>query len=214
MEVQNALGADIIMAFDECPPADAPPEYHRDGGGADAALGRGSAWPPTRRPGDQSLFGIVQGGTDPALREQCAAELIAMDFPGYAIGGLAVGEGFEAMKGVLADTTPLLPADKPRYLMGVGFPRDIVAAVASGGGHVRLRPADPQRPQRLRLYRRRADAAAKQPIHPRHRADRGRLRLLRLPHISPAGRSGTFFSPARCLARCWFPCIIFGSTNG
>jgi queuine tRNA-ribosyltransferase len=62
----------------------------------------------------------------------CAEKLVAMNFPGYAIGGLAVGEGFEAMKGVLSHTTPLLPSDKPRYLMGVGFPRDIVAAVAAG----------------------------------------------------------------------------------
>jgi queuine tRNA-ribosyltransferase len=84
------------------------------------------------RPNDQSLFGIVQGGLDPALRAKCAAELVAIDFPGYAVGGLAVGEGFEAMKRVLGYTTPLLPAGKPRYLMGVGFPRDIVAAVAAG----------------------------------------------------------------------------------
>jgi queuine tRNA-ribosyltransferase len=129
--VQNALGADIIMAFDECPPADAPGEYHR------VAVERTLRWAKQclaahARPGEQSLFGIVQGGTDPALRERCAAELIALDFPGYAIGGLAVGEGFEAMKGVLAHVAPALPAHKPRYLMGVGFPRDIVAAVASG----------------------------------------------------------------------------------
>ena len=84
------------------------------------------------RKDDQSLFGIVQGGTNESLRSSCAEKLIALDLPGYAIGGLAVGEGFEAMKQVLAYTTPLLPSDKPRYLMGVGFPRDIVAAVASG----------------------------------------------------------------------------------
>ncbi|MDB5334292.1 MAG: queuine tRNA-ribosyltransferase [Phycisphaerales bacterium] len=131
IEVQNALGADIIMAFDECPPADAPEPYHRE------AVERTLRWAGLcreahARPRDQSLFAIVQGGTDLALRERCARELIAMDFPGYAVGGLAVGEGFEAMKGVLAGVTPMLPEDKPRYLMGVGFPRDIVAAVASG----------------------------------------------------------------------------------
>src|SRR5688572_1862333 len=131
MEVQNALGADIIMAFDECPPADAPAEYHR------TAVERTLRWAREclethARPNDQSLFGIVQGGTEPGLREQCARQLVAMEFPGYAIGGLAVGEGFEAMKRVLDLVTPMLPSDKPRYLMGVGFPRDIVTAVAAG----------------------------------------------------------------------------------
>ena len=119
------------MAFDECPKADAPLPYHEE------AVERTLRWAREcqaahARPGDQSLFAIVQGGTDLALRERCARELIEMDFPGYAIGGLAVGEGFEPMKRVLDATTPLLPQEKPRYLMGVGFPRDIVAAVASG----------------------------------------------------------------------------------
>jgi len=131
MEVQNALGADIIMAFDECPAADAPAEYHL------TAVERTLRWAEEciaahARPNDQSLFAIVQGGTDPALRRRCAERLIALDFPGYALGGLAVGEGFEAMKGVLAESVPVLPARKPRYLMGVGFPRDIAAAVAAG----------------------------------------------------------------------------------
>jgi queuine tRNA-ribosyltransferase len=131
MQVQNDLGADIIMAFDECPPADAPLEYHL------TAVERTLRWASLcieahARPDRQALFGIVQGGTNPALRQRCADELIRMDFPGYAIGGLAVGEGFEAMQGVLNLVTPLLPADKPRYLMGVGYPRDIVAAVRQG----------------------------------------------------------------------------------
>ncbi len=131
MEVQNALGADIIMMFDQCPPGDAPPEVHR------LAVERTLRWARQcveahARPDEQGLFGIVQGGGDLALREYCAHELVAMDLPGYAIGGLAVGEGFQTMVRVLEHTTPLLPADKPRYLMGVGFPRDIVAAVAAG----------------------------------------------------------------------------------
>jgi queuine tRNA-ribosyltransferase len=131
MQVQNALGADIIMAFDECPAADAPLEYHA------AAVDRTLRWADRcltahARSDDQSLFGIVQGGTNQALRAGCAEQLIKLNFPGYAVGGLAVGEGFEAMKSVLEFTTPLLPADKPRYLMGVGFPKDIVAAVATG----------------------------------------------------------------------------------
>ncbi|HZZ44910.1 MAG TPA: tRNA guanosine(34) transglycosylase Tgt [Tepidisphaeraceae bacterium] len=131
ISIQNSLGADIIMCFDECPPADAPREYHIQ------AINRTLRWAGQSqaahaRPNDQSLFGIVQGGTDPDLRRQSAEALIAMNFPGYAIGGLAVGEGFEAMVKTLSYTTPMLPQDKPRYLMGVGFPKDIVAAVASG----------------------------------------------------------------------------------
>lgn len=131
IQVQNALGADIIMAFDECPAAGAPPEYHR------LAVERTVRWAGQckaahARSADQSLFGIVQGGADLPLRAACARRLIEIDFPGYAIGGLAVGEGFDAMLAVLAATTPLLPSEKPRYLMGVGFPRDIVAAVATG----------------------------------------------------------------------------------
>jgi queuine tRNA-ribosyltransferase len=131
MEVQNALGSDIMMAFDQCPPAAASPEAHR------TAVDRTLRWAEQslaahQRPGDQGLFGIVQGGVDLDLRRQCAAALAAMPFDGYALGGLAVGEGFEAMKSVLGEITPSLPADKPRYLMGVGFPRDIAAAVAAG----------------------------------------------------------------------------------
>jgi queuine tRNA-ribosyltransferase len=131
IEVQNALGSDIIMCFDECPPGQAERDYH------ERAVDRTLCWAAQckeahERPNDQALFGIVQGGTHPDLRSRCAEALIAMDFPGYAVGGLAVGEGFEAMVAVLGHTTPLLPPDRPRYLMGVGFPRDIVTAVASG----------------------------------------------------------------------------------
>jgi queuine tRNA-ribosyltransferase len=131
IQVQNDLGADIIMAFDQCPAAAAPPEVQRE------AVHRTIRWAAQcltahARPHDQGLFAIVQGGIDLNLRRQCAAELAAMDFSGYALGGLAVGEGFDAMKSVLREIAPELPADKPRYLMGVGFPRDIVEAVAAG----------------------------------------------------------------------------------
>jgi queuine tRNA-ribosyltransferase len=131
MQVQNDLGADIIMAFDECPDPHKPLEYQQ------LAVDRTLRWAEEclaahARENDQSLFGIVQGGVNEQLRRMCAEKLIAMDFPGYAIGGCAVGEGFEAMKRVLAYTAPLLPEEKPRYLMGVGFPRDIIAAVREG----------------------------------------------------------------------------------
>jgi queuine tRNA-ribosyltransferase len=84
------------------------------------------------RRGDQALFGIVQGGLDADLRAESAAGLRALGFPGYAVGGLSVGEGPDAMQAALAATVPELPADRPRYLMGVGQPQDIVAAVALG----------------------------------------------------------------------------------
>ena len=131
MEVQNALGADIIMMFDECPRADAPFEYHAE------AVERTIAWAHRcvaahKRTDRQALFGIVQGGTDENLRRKCAEALIQLDLPGYALGGLAVGEGFEAMQRTLESATPLLPVNKPRYLMGVGYPRDIIAGVANG----------------------------------------------------------------------------------
>ncbi|MBL8761254.1 MAG: tRNA-guanine transglycosylase [Phycisphaerae bacterium] len=84
------------------------------------------------RPGDQSLFGIVQGGTDLDRRSWCADRIAAIDLPGYAIGGVAVGEPFEAIARVVRHTAPLLPEEKPRYLMGVGYERDIVAAVRAG----------------------------------------------------------------------------------
>jgi queuine tRNA-ribosyltransferase len=131
LEVQNDLGADIIMAFDECPDPNKPREYQH------VAVERTLRWAEQcqqahARAGEQSLFGIVQGGTDQGLRTYCAQKLIAMDFPGYAIGGLAVGEGFDATLAVLRWVTPVLPADKPRYLMGVGYPRDVIAAVEAG----------------------------------------------------------------------------------
>ncbi|HEY1922795.1 MAG TPA: tRNA guanosine(34) transglycosylase Tgt [Tepidisphaeraceae bacterium] len=131
IQVQNDLGADIIMAFDQCPPGTAEPEVQR------LAVERTIRWAEKSlaahgRKNEQGLFGIVQGGIDLDLRRRCVSELAAMDFSGYALGGLAVGEGFDAMKQVLREIAPALPADKPRYLMGVGFPRDIIEAVLAG----------------------------------------------------------------------------------
>lgn len=128
--IQNKLGADIIMAFDQCPPL--PCESHV----MEDAVRRTLAWAAAckrfhQREGQQ-LFGIVQGGLDVGARLRCAEALINIGFDGYAVGGLSVGESHEEMVEVLRQVTPALPDDKPRYLMGVGMPRDIYAAVMSG----------------------------------------------------------------------------------
>jgi queuine tRNA-ribosyltransferase len=128
--IQENLGSDIAMCLDECPPSAAPPDYQRE------AVRRTVLWAERcrsahRRP-DQALFAIVQGGTDLELRAQCARALVALDFPGYALGGFSVGETAAQMVEALGPAVALLPADRPRYLMGVGRPQDILAAVARG----------------------------------------------------------------------------------
>ena len=131
IEIQHLLDATITMAFDECTPYPATEQQVADSMRLSmrwAARSR-EAFKPRQGYG---LFGIVQGGVHPALRAESAAALIKLGFDGYAIGGLAVGEGFEMMVATLEATTPHLPAERPRYLMGVGKPRDIVAAVARG----------------------------------------------------------------------------------
>lgn len=128
--IEEALGADIIMAFDECAPYPAEYEYVRQ------SVDRTARWAERCRAAqtraDQALFGIVQGGMYNDLRRRSAEQLIALDFPGYAIGGLSVGEPKPLMFEVLTETVPLLPAERPRYLMGVGSPDAIFAAVARG----------------------------------------------------------------------------------
>ena len=130
MEVQMALGSDIAMAFDECAPYPCSREYARE------AADRTTRWAgrcrEAHRREDQGVFGIVQGGTFPELREKSARELVEFDFPGYAIGGLSVGEPKPLMYAMLDHTVPLLPEDKPRYLMGVGSPDCLVEGVARG----------------------------------------------------------------------------------
>jgi len=127
---QNDLGADIIMALDVCPP------YPCSRAEVEEAVRLTLAWAPrslaAHKREDQALWAIVQGGVEKDLRERCAAELVAMNFSGYAIGGVSVGEGHEHLKTVVGWTAPLLPADRPRYLMGVGEVRDVVAAVGAG----------------------------------------------------------------------------------
>jgi queuine tRNA-ribosyltransferase len=128
--IQENLGSDIAMCLDECPPAGAPADYLGE------AVRRTTHWAErcrdAHRREDQALFAIVQGGTNMELREQCARELVRLDFPGYALGGFSVGETEAQMLEALAPTAALLPADKPRYLMGVGRPQDILAAIAAG----------------------------------------------------------------------------------
>jgi queuine tRNA-ribosyltransferase len=128
--IQENLGSDIAMCLDECPPADTPPDYLRE------AVRRTLLWAErcrnAHRRGDQALFAIVQGGTDLDLRAHCARQLANLDFPGYALGGFSVGETMEQMVAVLGPTAGLLPADRPRYLMGVGRPQDLLAAIACG----------------------------------------------------------------------------------
>jgi queuine tRNA-ribosyltransferase len=175
MRVQNELGADIIMAFDDCPPAGGDVGARVSGIGSrededsETPADTRSPKPDTRttaalrhavaaadypariklanertvrwldrcvkahaRPNEQGLFGIVQGGTDLEARTWCAQRVTQHDLPGFAIGGVAVGEGFEQIRLAVQHTAPLLPVDKPRYLMGVGYERDILMAVQAG----------------------------------------------------------------------------------
>ena len=131
MEIQNALGSDIMMAFDECAPYPADREYVKN------SLERTTRWlkrckEAHKNTENQALFGIIQGGMYKDLREQSAKEILELDLPGYAVGGLSVGEPKELMYEVLDYTVPLMPEDKPRYLMGVGSPDDLLEGVIRG----------------------------------------------------------------------------------
>ena len=131
MEIENALGADIIMAFDECVEYPAEYEYTKQ------SMERTTRWAlrckeAHKNTEKQALFGIVQGGMYKDLRQKSAEDLVALDLPGYAVGGLSVGEPKELMCDVLEFTTKLLPKDKPRYLMGVGTPDYLIEAAIRG----------------------------------------------------------------------------------
>ncbi|ERP31208.1 tRNA guanosine(34) transglycosylase Tgt [Chitinivibrio alkaliphilus] len=136
MEIEHNIGADIIMAFDECPSSTASREVIY------AAVERTLRWAersleahhrlPLHFGYEQALFGIVQGGIHRDYRAYCAEKLVAMDFPGYAIGGLAVGESTQQLYDISRYTASLLPVDKPRYLMGVGKPENILEAIGAG----------------------------------------------------------------------------------
>ena len=130
IRIQNQLGADVIMAFDECPP------YPAERDAVEAATHRTYRWLKrcidAHQRHDQALFGIVQGGVYLDLRRTAAAQLVELDLPGYAIGGVSVGEPPELIEKIVQATTPLLPPDKPRYLMGVGTYREMAQAIAAG----------------------------------------------------------------------------------
>jgi len=130
IEIQNALGADIIMAFDECVPY--PCEYER----AKKAVERTTQWAKrckdAHKREEQALFGIIQGSLYKDLREKSAQQIIELDFPGYAIGGLSVGEPKPLMYDMLEHTVPFMPKEKPRYLMGVGSPDCLIEGVIRG----------------------------------------------------------------------------------
>ena len=131
IDMQNTIGADIIMCFDECAPADADYEYTKK------SMEMTTRWAKRckdahRRPDDQALFGIVQGGMYEDLRAESVRGLTEIDFPGYSIGGLSVGESKDTMYRILDATVPLLPKDKPRYLMGVGSVAALLEGVIRG----------------------------------------------------------------------------------
>jgi queuine tRNA-ribosyltransferase len=131
IHIQNNLGADIIMSFDECPPFDASYEYMKD------SIERTTRWAKRgkdahERPDDQALFGIIQGGPHIDLRKHSLESLIDIGFDGYSIGGLSVGESKQEMYTVLDHLKNMMPKDKPRYLMGVGTPDDIIEGIIRG----------------------------------------------------------------------------------
>ncbi len=130
MDIQNKLGADIIMAFDQCPPLPSTLEFVTEATERTIRWARRSKEAHTRD--NQALFGIVQGGLDVDLRLRCLDAIVEIGFDGYALGGLSVGESFEEMSTCLAGVAHKMPTDRPRYLMGVGMPRDLVAAIRSG----------------------------------------------------------------------------------
>jgi queuine tRNA-ribosyltransferase len=143
IDVQIALGADIIMAFDEC--TEYPADFARARQSLDLTMRwaqrsrdhfyahwQDRPWPDEFEGRMQSLFGIVQGGMFPELRRESAERLVGMDFPGYAIGGLSVGEPRSLTREIIEATLPFLPEDKPRYVMGVGYPEEIVEYASMG----------------------------------------------------------------------------------
>ena len=202
--IQEQLGSDVAMVLDHVvalpnEPASGP---RRDG--ANASAGPSDRAEPERG-ADQALFAIVQGGLDPDLRVDCAERLAALDFPGYAVGGLSVGEEPAEMYRVLDFTVPALPADRPRYLMGVGRPQDLLEAIRPRDRPVRLRVADAQRPQCAGLYRRAARSGCGT-CSISSTSGRWRPIAPAWPAATAEATCGTCSWPARCWDRSWSRC--------
>ena len=172
MQIQRTLDSDIAMVFDECTPHPATRDETALSMQLSLRWARRSRAEFDAAGNPNALFGIVQGGMHEDLRDESLAGLAEIGFDGYAIGGLSVGEPKEEMQRIQAHIAPRLPADKPRYLMGVGTPEDIVAGRRRRHRHVRLRAADAQRAQRLAVHAFHGDVKIR---NARHRTDTGPL---------------------------------------
>ena len=177
-----------MMAFDECPP------YPAERAVVEQAVARTYAWAKECQKAwsreDQALFGIVQGGVHKDLRAQSAEQLVALDFPGYGIGGLSVGEPTELMLETLAWTTQLLPREKPRYLMGVGTPEDLLEGIAWESTCLTA-CCHPQRPARDDLYPHGQRNRPQRPVRPGLLSAGPGVRLLRLHEVYPGVRAAS-----------------------
>jgi len=218
MQIQKTLDSDIVMIFDECPPVNV------DGQPVDKdvvhkSMALSLRWAQRSRDAhdglgnDAALFGIVQGGVHPDLRTQSSDGLQAIGFDGYAIGGLAVGETEAQRNAMLEHLDPQLPADRPRYLMGVGRPEDLVEGVARGWtcstascppatramatSSPPLAPCASATPSMKRTWTRSSRAAAAMPA----------------ATASPAATCVTWIAATRCWRRCWAPCTTSGTTS-
>ena len=183
MQIQHTLNSDIVMIFDECTP------YPASFDDAAKSMRLSLRWAQRSRDehnrigNGNALFGIVQGGMYEDLRDESLAGLCDIGFDGMAIGGLSVGEPKEEMERVLRYIAPRLPQNKPRYLMGVGTPEDLVHGVQSGGRHVRLRDADAQRAQRASVHALRRHQDQERAVQERPAPARRKLRVPYLPQL-------------------------------
>jgi queuine tRNA-ribosyltransferase len=211
MQIQTVLNSDIVMQFDECTPywQGEPGSGHittekeaRSSMELSDALGLRSKAEFARLANPNALFGIVQGGMFENLREESLAALVEMDLPGYAVGGVSVGEPKDEMLRIMAHTPHRLPAHKPRYLMGVGTPEDLVEGVAAGVDMFDC--VMPTRNARNgHLFTRFGDLKIRNARHKQRRApDRRDLHLPHLPGTSAAPTCTTWTAAARCWARC------------
>jgi queuine tRNA-ribosyltransferase len=212
MRIQRVLDSDIVMIFDECTPYPATEAVAR------ASMQLSLRWAERSKRAhegnDAALFGIVQGGVHHALRSESAAGLRDIGFDGYAIGGLAVGEPEHERNAMLEHTCPQLPEDRPRYLMGVGRPEDLVEAVARGVDMFDCVMPTRNCAQRPLLHQLRHGAHPQREVREGCEADRGGLRLPHLHGWLYACRTcATWTAATRCWRRCSAPCTTSGTTK-